>query len=105
MIQVLQPPGWARPRGYSNGIATRGGRLVFIAGQNAGTLGLKGDETFHIPVTDKVKPKQVITVSATRPDGTKLSFDTICRIDTPVEVDYYRNGGILQTVLRKMAKA
>ena len=79
--------------------------LVFIAGQNAGTLGLKGDETFHIPVTDKVKPKQVITVSATRPDGTKLSFDTICRIDTPVEVDYYRNGGILQTVLRKMAKA
>jgi aconitate hydratase len=78
--------------------------LCFKAGQNAASLGLKGDETFDIPVTDGVKPRQTITVTATRPDGSKLTFDTVCRIDTPVEVDYYRNGGILQTVLRKMAK-
>jgi aconitate hydratase len=78
--------------------------LVYAAGQTAASLGIKGDETFTIPVDDKVKPKQTITVSVTRKDGSKFTFDTVCRIDTPVEVDYYRNGGILQTVLRKMAK-
>jgi aconitate hydratase len=41
-----------------------------------------------------------ITIVAKKPDGTEITFQTICRIDTPVEVDYYRNGGILQTVLR-----
>jgi aconitate hydratase len=79
--------------------------LVFTAGQNAASLGIKGDESFSIPVDDKVRPKQKITVTATRADGSTFTFETICRIDTPVEVDYYRNGGILQTVLRKMAKA
>jgi aconitate hydratase len=78
--------------------------LCFKPGQNAAALGLKGDESFDIPVTDSVKPRQTISVTATRPDGSKLTFDVICRIDTPVEVDYYRNGGILQTVLRKMAQ-
>ena len=78
--------------------------LCYKPGETAASLGLKGDETFDIPVTDSVKPRQTITVTATRPGGTKLTFDTVCRIDTPVEVDYYRNGGILQTVLRKMAK-
>jgi aconitate hydratase len=78
--------------------------LCFKAGQNAAALGLKGDESFDIPVTDSVKPRQTLTVTATRPDGSKLTFDVTCRIDTPVEVDYYRNGGILQTVLRKMAQ-
>ena len=42
-------------------------------------------------------------MTALKADGTKVQFDTRCRIDTPVEVDYYRNGGILHTVLRKMA--
>jgi aconitate hydratase len=42
-------------------------------------------------------------VTAVKTDGAKVQFDTLCRIDTPVEVDYYRNGGILHTVLRKMA--
>ena len=77
--------------------------LVFKDGENADTLGLAGDETFDIAVDDNVKPRQTITVTATRPDGTKKTFETTCRIDTPVEVDYYRNGGILHTVLRKMA--
>jgi aconitate hydratase len=50
-----------------------------------------------------VEPRQKIEVTAVKTDGTKVQFDTLCRIDTPVEVDYYRNGGILHTVLRKMA--
>jgi aconitate hydratase len=77
--------------------------LCYKTGESAATLGLTGEEVFDVPVTDDVKPRQTITVTATRPNGTKLTFDTICRIDTPVEVEYYRNGGILHTVLRKMA--
>ena len=79
--------------------------LCFPAGQSASSLGLSGQESFHIDVTDAVRPRQLIHVTATRPDGSTLRFDAQCRIDTPVEVDYYRNGGILQTVLRRMAKA
>ena len=79
--------------------------LTFAHGQTHESLGLTGEETFDIPVADDVKPRQIITVTATKADGTKVSFDTLCRIDTPVEVDYYRNGGILHTVLRNMAKA
>ncbi len=68
------------------------------------SLGLTGEETFGFAVDDSVQPRQTIKVTATKPDGTKIKFDTTCRIDTPVEVDYYRNGGILHTVLRKMAQ-
>ncbi|MEM9914861.1 MAG: aconitate hydratase AcnA [Planctomycetota bacterium] len=79
--------------------------LTFADGQDADTLGLDGTETFHIPITDDVQPRQTLTVTATKSDGTEVTFDTLCRIDTPVEVDYYRNGGILHTVLRNMAKS
>jgi aconitate hydratase len=78
--------------------------LTFKEGQSAATLGLDGTEVFDIDVPSDVKPKQEIKVTAKKPDGKTITFATICRIDTPVEVDYYRNGGILQTVLRKMAK-
>ena len=47
---------------------------------------------------------RTITVKAVKADGTEIVFDTLCRIDTPVEVDYYRNGGILHTVLRNFLK-
>jgi aconitate hydratase len=77
--------------------------LTFKPGQDAKSLGLDGTETFDIAIADTVKPRQDIHVIATKKDGTKVEFDTICRIDTPVEVDYYRNGGILHTVLRNMA--
>ncbi len=77
--------------------------LTYKPGQNAATLGLEGTESFNIAVDDHVKPRQDITVTATRKDGTKVTFTARCRIDTPVEVDYYRNGGILHTVLRRMA--
>ena len=77
--------------------------LCFKEGQNADQLGLTGEETFEVHVDDAVKPRQDIEVTATKPDGTNVQFKTTCRIDTPVEVDYYRNGGILHTVLRKLA--
>ncbi|MFI4861086.1 MAG: aconitate hydratase AcnA [Phycisphaerales bacterium JB063] len=78
--------------------------LTFADGQDAASLGLDGTETFDIQITDDVKPRQTIQVTATKSDGTQAAFETTCRIDTPVEVDYYRNGGILHTVLRNMAK-
>ncbi len=78
--------------------------MQFLPGQSWESLGLKGDETYSIPVSDDVKPRQVMTVSATRPDGSTFSFEAIARLDTPVEVNYYKNGGILQTVLRGMAR-
>jgi aconitate hydratase len=77
--------------------------LVFRDGQDAASVGLQGDETFEIAVPANLEPRQSIQVKATRPDGSSLTFDTVCRVDTPVEVGYYRNGGILNAVLRKMA--
>jgi len=77
--------------------------LVFRDGQNAESLGLDGTETFDITIDDSLKPRQDVTVKAVRSDGTSVEFTAMCRIDTPVEIEYYRNGGILHTVLRKMA--
>ncbi len=77
--------------------------LCYATGESAESLGFDGSETFDIPVTDDVQPLQSLTVTATKTDGTRVDFDATVRLDTPVEVDYYRNGGILQTVLRKLA--
>ncbi|MBX2821022.1 MAG: aconitate hydratase AcnA [Rhodothermaceae bacterium] len=74
--------------------------LQFADGDSYQTLGLDGSETFSIPVDDSVNPRQTIEVTATKSDGSSVTFNTICRLDTPVEVDYYRNGGILHYVLR-----
>jgi aconitate hydratase len=63
---------------------------------------LTGEETFDIPMAEGIEPRSTIRITATKPDGTKVLFDAKVRIDTPVEMDYYRNGGILQTVLRKL---
>jgi aconitate hydratase len=80
--------------------------LCFKEGQDAATLGLDGTETFSIPaLSNDVQPLQDLEVIATRADGTEVRFLTTMRLDTPVEISYYRNGGILQTVLRKMAQA
>jgi aconitate hydratase len=78
--------------------------LEFLPGQTWQSLGLTGEETFEIPVDEKVKPRTKIIVTATAPNGKSKTFETQVRIDTPVELDYYRNGGILQTVLRKLLK-
>ena len=77
--------------------------MEFPEGEDAASLGLTGEETFDIDLPSDVEPLQLITVHATSPDGVRKSFQAKTRIDTPVEVEYYRNGGILQTVLRRMA--
>ena len=79
--------------------------LTYQTGQTAQSLGLTGEETFDIDLPADIKPRQLITVHAKRTGAAEIRFETVCRIDTPVEVDYYRNGGILHTVLRRMAKA
>ncbi|MEQ8837998.1 MAG: aconitate hydratase, partial [Lacipirellulaceae bacterium] len=77
--------------------------LQFEHGATWQSLGLTGEETFDIPeLDDSLEPRQQLTVRATSADGTSREFVTQVRIDTPVELDYYRNGGILQTVLRKL---
>jgi aconitate hydratase len=79
--------------------------LQFLAGQNAGSLGLTGFETFDIlGLADMQKPKEIHTVRATDASGKVVEFQAQSRIDTPVEVEYYRNGGILHAVLRQMMK-
>jgi aconitate hydratase len=79
--------------------------LQYLPGQNAASLGLTGEEVFDILGVEAVAPKQRLTIRATRPDGTVNEFAAIARIDSPVEVEYYRNGGILQTVLRRLVGA
>ena len=79
--------------------------LEFEPGQNADTIGLTGQETFDVAVADDLSPRQVITVTATAEDGTTTEFSTIARVDSPIEVEYLRHGGILHYVLRRMAAA
>ena len=79
--------------------------LQFMPGESVEVLGLKGTEKFTIDIDDNLKPKQRLKVTAEREDGSTVSFDTLARVDTPVEVDYYRNGGILHTVLRNFLKS
>ena len=78
--------------------------LTFKPGESHETLGLTGHEAYTIPLTNDVQPLQWVTVHAEAEDGTTTSFDAQLRLDTPVEVEYYRNGGILHTVLREMAQ-
>ena len=77
--------------------------LTFIEGESHETLGLDGTEMFSIPVTDDVQPLESLTVTANHPNGSTKQFEVSVRLDTPVEVEYYRNGGILHTVLRQLA--
>ncbi|MCA9311770.1 MAG: hypothetical protein KDA21_11230, partial [Phycisphaerales bacterium] len=76
--------------------------LEFPKGQGAASLGLDGTEVFDISLPAELGPGADIKVSARKSDGTAVTFVARCRIDTPVEVEYYRNGGILQTVIRRM---
>ena len=79
--------------------------LTFPEGEDADSLGLDGTESFDIPSRGDLEPLSSIRVVATKEDGQKVEFDAIVRLDTPVDVEYYRNGGILQTVLRSLAEA
>jgi aconitate hydratase len=77
--------------------------LQFPEGVNAQTLKLNGTEIFSITgLSNAIKPRQQVSLEVKRPDGTKEAVPVILRIDTPIEIDYYRHGGILQFVLREI---
>ena len=77
--------------------------LEYSHGETAESLGLDGTEVFDIAVDDTLEPRQDVSITATRSDGTTVEFNVIARCDTPIEVDYLRHGGILHMVLREMA--
>jgi len=79
--------------------------LQFKGTDTAQSLGIKGDEIVDIVVPKDVKPQQDLTLVITRSDGTQQTVSVLCRIDTPIEVDYYNGGGILPFVLRDLVKA
>jgi aconitate hydratase len=77
--------------------------LQFPEGISAQSLNLDGTETYDITgLSDSIQPRQDVTLTITRKDGTKESHQVKLRIDTPIEVDYYRHGGILPFVLRQL---
>jgi aconitate hydratase len=79
--------------------------LVYMPGENATTLGLTGRETFSIGgIAKGLEPGSVLEVTAKREDGSEVKFKATARLDSDVDVEYYKNGGILHTVLRKMAR-
>jgi aconitate hydratase len=82
--------------------------LQFLPEESAQTLGLSGEEVFDLAGLAEILSEgfprgRVLTVRATRTDGSKLDFRTTVRIDTPQELQYYRHGGILEFVLRQLA--
>jgi aconitate hydratase len=77
--------------------------LQYTDGQNAQALGLDGTETYDIAgLADGLAPHATLEVVARNDDGKETRFDVECRIDSEVELDYYRHGGVLQMVLRRM---
>ena len=77
--------------------------LVFTDGDSADVLGLDGTELYDIPnVGNSADPGSIITVTANSDDGSSKSFDVLVRIDTAIENEYYRHGGLLPYVLRQM---
>jgi aconitate hydratase len=79
--------------------------LEFPKGQSAAELGLDGTETYDlsgITAFNEGRTPATIAVTARKSDDSEVRFDAVVRIDTPAEADYYRNGGILQYVLRQM---
>jgi aconitate hydratase len=78
--------------------------LQFTGPDSAPSLGLKGDETVDVLGLDDIRPQQELTLVVTRADGTKQELKVKSRIDTAIEVDYYRHGGILPYVLRELMR-
>ena len=79
--------------------------LQFKGTDSAQSLKLDGSETFDVAIPDNLQPQQDLTLVITRKDGSKQNVTVLCRIDTPIEVDYYRHGGILPYVLRELMAA
>jgi len=79
--------------------------LQFMEGENAASLGLTGQEVLDVSgLGENIKPRAVVTITAVNPDGGRKSFQAVARLDSMVEIKYYRNGGILPTVLRSLLK-
>jgi len=76
--------------------------LQYAEGESAESLGLNGHESFDIAGLAELEPGKQLTVKATSEEGEEKEFEVKARVDSPVEVEYLRNGGILQTVLRQM---
>jgi aconitate hydratase len=76
--------------------------LEFIPGEGASSLGLTGREVLDIGGLQGLTPRTKLKVEAKREDGSTFSFELIARLDSPIDIDYYRNGGILHTVLRSL---
>jgi len=80
--------------------------LQFKEGVNAQTLGLDGAETYDVlGLGPGLRPLQDLTLRIARPNGQTQNLPATCRIDTPIEVEYYQHGGILPFVLRQLAQA
>ena len=77
--------------------------LEFEEGQGYESIGIKGTESFDFQLDDKLEVGQKVKVVATSDDGNKKEFFAISRVDTPVEIDYIKDGGILSTVLKSLA--
>jgi aconitate hydratase len=78
--------------------------VQFVGGENADSLGLDGTETYDIEGLADLSPGAELAVRATDAGGDAKEFKVMARVDSPVEVEYLRNGGILQTVLRQLLK-
>lgn len=78
--------------------------LIFKDGENAGVLGLDGTETYSLLGLLNISPRKELTVQALRTDGSAITFTVIARLDTEIDVLYFRHGGILSYVLRQMMK-
>ncbi|HYF70292.1 MAG TPA: aconitate hydratase AcnA [Ohtaekwangia sp.] len=76
--------------------------LQFLEGEHAAQLGLTGTQVFHMPdLNDNIQPFQHLFISAERPDKSSTNFEVVCRLDSKIEIEYYRNNGILQYMLRQ----
>jgi aconitate hydratase len=79
--------------------------MVFTGDDSPASLGLSGSEVFDIPIDDDLQPRQIVEVTAASDDGVVKRFPMVARVDTPIEIEYLRHGGILHYVLRGMATA
>jgi aconitate hydratase len=79
--------------------------LQFLGSDSAESLGLKGDEEISIVGMGEIKPQQELTLAIKRSDGSTREVKVKSRIDTPIEVDYFKHGGILPYVLREILQA
>ena len=77
--------------------------LEFESGEGYESIGIKGDESFDFELGSKLEVGQKVKIVATSKDGSKKEFHAVSRVDTPVEIDYIKDGGILSTVLKSLA--